>query len=141
MADARRPALKEMSIPFQFNAAGGVAYETSLTRIYGDHIKMIVMTALNERAMRPDYGSQTRTYLFENADDTLAQELATRLQDALERWEPNVQIVHVRPIMHAVTEGILEIEVAFRVPPSSTINTVTSQVVSGVESSTSQGSF
>lgn len=138
MPDARRLSVKEMALPFHFDATGGVAFETNIAKVYANHIKTVVMTAFNERAMRPTYGSPTRSYLFENADPALSQELAARVSDAVHRWEPAVVIEHVKPLRHEPNEGLIEIEIAFRVPPSTTVNRTTTQIIGGVSSTSSQ---
>jgi phage baseplate assembly protein W len=55
-----------ISLPFSFNANGGVSYTSDLTKIIQDRIVLAVMSSVDERIMRPNYGTYIRGATFEN---------------------------------------------------------------------------
>lgn len=52
----------------------------------------IVLTQKGERVMRPDFGSRTLSFIFENNDDTLAEALRTDLAVSIAKYEPRVAL-------------------------------------------------
>jgi uncharacterized protein len=77
---------------------------------------VILATYPGERAMRPEFGSRLRDFVFEPVTGQTRRAVATEVRAALERWEPRAEIDDV-----AVTEdptggeGLLHIEVHYRV--------------------------
>jgi len=58
-------------------------------------IRIILGTALGERAMRPDFGCAVRELLFEPAEAALPGRAEFYVRNALERWEPRVELDRV----------------------------------------------
>ncbi len=56
-------------------------------------ILLLLSTSLGERVMRPDYGCSLRQLVFAPNDDTTAGLAIHYVRQALERWEPRVEIV------------------------------------------------
>ena len=56
---------RAISLPFSFNSAGEVSYTEDLKKIIQDRVVLAVMTKLDERVMRPDFGSDVYSSLFE----------------------------------------------------------------------------
>lgn len=50
----------------------------------------IVLTQKGERIMRPDFGSQTLSFIFENNNDTLAEAIRSDLALNIAKFEPRV---------------------------------------------------
>jgi uncharacterized protein len=56
-------------------------------------ILLLLSTAPGERVMRPDYGCSLRHLLFSPNDDTTAGLAIHYVRQALNRWEPRIDIV------------------------------------------------
>jgi phage baseplate assembly protein W len=62
-----------IALPFSISAYGKVSSTTSQDKIWADRIRSAVGTALNERIMRPGYGTSIPYELFNNQDDVTAK--------------------------------------------------------------------
>jgi len=58
---------------------------------------MILGTIPGERVMLPEFGSNLPLLLFEPNDVILVQQVRDETARAVERWDPNIQIVGVAP--------------------------------------------
>ena len=79
------------AFPIQVNAKGGVKLQR-----YEDDIKeacrIILGTALGERAMRPDFGCAVYDLIFDPADSSLAGKIEFYVENALKLWEPRIKV-------------------------------------------------
>ena len=82
------------AFPVAVNAKGGNRFQR-----YEDDIKeackIILGTALGERAMRPDFGCAVYDLIFDPADSSLAGKIEFYVENALKRWEPRIEIKSV----------------------------------------------
>ena len=92
-------------------------------------MKNILTTRLGERPFEPDYGSRIYDSLFEMVDFITLDAAAASAREALEFWEPRVEILNVIPesnpdrneiqltiefyIVGAVSEGAQEASFVF----------------------------
>ena len=60
-------------------------------------MRNILTTRLGERPFEPDYGSRIYDSLFEMVDFISLDAAASSAREALEIWEPRVEILNVRP--------------------------------------------
>jgi phage baseplate assembly protein W len=58
-------------------------------------ILLLLSTSPGERVMRPEYGCELRKLIFSPNDDTTAGLAIHYVRQALELWEPRIQIVHL----------------------------------------------
>jgi phage baseplate assembly protein W len=58
-------------------------------------IHILLGTALGERAMRPDFGSPVHEMVFDPADAALTGKVRFYVRNALERWEPRIEVERV----------------------------------------------
>ncbi len=56
-------------------------------------ILLLVSTSPGERVMRPDYGCSLRHLVFSPNDDTTAGLAIHYVRQALERWEPRIEVL------------------------------------------------
>ena len=75
-------------------------------------IRVILGTALGERAMRPDFGCAVHELAFEPSDPTLPRRAEFYARNALERWEPRIEVEKVEATLDG--ERLL-VEVEYRV--------------------------
>jgi phage baseplate assembly protein W len=71
-----------------FNRLRLAAYEESVRQA----IWIILGTAPGERAMRPDFGCGLNDLVFELNNTATAGRVATTVRDALERYEPRIEV-------------------------------------------------
>ena len=58
-----------ISLPFSFNASGGVSYTQDERKVWQDRVLLTVMTSLGERLMRLEFGTVINSGLFQSVDD------------------------------------------------------------------------
>lgn len=55
-------------------------------------LQQIVLTGRNERVMRPDFGCDAYSFIFEPNDDMLGELIRTEVNAAIGRFEPRVVV-------------------------------------------------
>lgn len=78
-------------------------------------IYIILTTSPGERVMRPDFGSQLHELVFAPANSQTAALAERYATEALERWEPRIELVEVTATPNPGDLGVLLIEVAYRI--------------------------
>lgn len=80
-----------------------------------ESLRILLSTALGERLMVPDYGSQLARLVFQNINTTLATQLEDYVRQAILYWEPRIDVdeVVVRP--NATPDGVVLITVFYTV--------------------------
>jgi phage baseplate assembly protein W len=81
-------------------------------------IMLLLSTSTGERVMRPDYGCELHRLIFAPNDDTTAGLAIHYVRQALERWEPRVDILHLDADPNAEDPGRLDIFLEYRVLPA-----------------------
>jgi phage baseplate assembly protein W len=94
-------------------------------------VLLLLSTRPGERVMRPTYGCHLHRLVFSPNDDTTAGLAIHYVRQALERWEPRVDILHIdaSASTNAFYPGLLEIYLEYRL--RSTLHTET--LVYGVD--------
>lgn len=116
---------------FRFAGAGGWAGALGLTvtatggvaMVDGDEsirqaILLLLTTTPGERLMRPQYGSHLHRLLFAPNDQTTAGLAIHYVRQAVERWEPRVQVVEVDAAAAPDEPSRLDIRLRYRVRAS-----------------------
>ena len=88
-----------LQYPLVKTAKGIFAQKSSIDQIRCDLLQLL-LTNPKERVMMPDYGIPLRKYIFEQLDTSLLIELRQAIIDAIQLWEPRVEIKEV-----TVTQG------------------------------------
>lgn len=83
-----------LSFPPRVGADGRMQWSEGEENIR-EAIYVILMTQLNERIMLPQFGSNMRTLLFEPNTAATRQQIAEEIKDALNVWEPRIQVQSV----------------------------------------------
>jgi phage baseplate assembly protein W len=78
-------------------------------------ILIILGTARGERVMRPDFGSRLRELLFAPMNSSTRALAARYVTEALTAWEPRIDVVRVRAEPRGALEGVLDIDIEYRV--------------------------
>lgn len=114
---------REILIPFQVGADGGIAWTEDPVIQAIQHILSAVVTNPGERVMRPDYGVPLYESLFDADDPLHMADLRSNMVVALEKWVPNVQLVDITYEGTDRTQGMMQFNVNFRQVGSPVIRT------------------
>ena len=102
------------SFPLGTDATGGVALVTREREIE-QAIRLILGTACGERPMRPEFGCRIHDYVFGPATSTTAGQIAYDVREALERWEPRIEVAAVAVSFDAIESGTLYVDVGYTI--------------------------
>jgi phage baseplate assembly protein W len=78
-------------------------------------LMLLLSTVPGERVMRPDYGCDLRRLVFWPVDDTAAGLAVHYVRQAIERWEPRVEIVRLDAERNTAEPGQLDVILEYRV--------------------------
>jgi phage baseplate assembly protein W len=102
------------SYPLGTDATGGVALVTREREIE-QAIRLILGTACGERPMRPEFGCRIHDHVFGPASSATAGQIAYDVRQALERWEPRIELNEVEVSFDAIESGTLYIDVGYEI--------------------------
>jgi phage baseplate assembly protein W len=105
-----------ISLPFSFNASGGLGVTSDNKKIWQDRVVLVVMSYLNERVMRPDYGTHVRDFAFETVDDATFF-IKNEVQAGFSKWLPNLFLDDVTAVIDPV-DNILNITITYSYGPN-----------------------
>ena len=83
-------------------------------------VRVILGTEPGERVMRPDFGAGLRGLLFEPVSTSLVARVKHRVQQALVRWEPRIDVLDVSVSTDAADSGLLLVEIDYQVRATNT---------------------
>lgn len=98
--------------PLGTDATGGVAL-VAREREVEQSIRLILGTACGERPMRPEFGCRIHDHVFGPATSATAGQVAYDVRQALERWEPRIEVLDVGVGFDAIASGVLHVGVAY----------------------------
>lgn len=104
---------RAISLPFSFNQSGAISYTTDEKKIWTDRVVLTLMTRLNERVMRPTFGSEVPSAAFETMDGARVL-IQKSVAAAFSRWLPTLVLVGVEV---QEVDGELVADVTFRYIP------------------------
>jgi len=84
-------------------------------------IALILRTAKGERVMRRDFGSGLQTLVFEPMSAVTIFRVQHEVQDALQRFEPRIDVRNVNVKGDPTRQGVLLIDIQYRVRSTDTI--------------------
>jgi phage baseplate assembly protein W len=77
-------------------------------------IDNILRTSFGERVMRPEFGSNLHSMIFENTNSTMMDFLSRQLKDTIERWDNRVAIDELK-YFEDPDKNSISIEVSFAI--------------------------
>jgi hypothetical protein len=77
-------------------------------------ILLLLSTMPGERVMRPDYGCDLHKLIFSPNDNTTAGLAIHYVRQALDRWEPRIQVTHLDADPNPNEPGRLDIVLEYR---------------------------
>jgi len=81
----------------------------------GQAIELILGTAPGEREMRPEFGCAVHDLVFDTIDAQMIGKLETAIRNALDRWEPRIDVEGLDFDLGHVNDGQLIITITYRV--------------------------
>lgn len=102
------------AFPVRTDVTGSVALVTGEREIV-ESIRLILATAPGERPMRPEFGCAIHDLVFAPADATTAGRIAYQVRQALEAWEPRIELDEVQVGFGQAAAGILLIDIQYSV--------------------------
>ena len=103
-----------LSFPLQVDHRGAIALASGEEDI-AQAINLILSTAPGERPMRPEFGCEIHSYLFDTIDAETVAEMEAAVRAALARWEPRIEVEQVEFDLSDVNEGRLTFTVRYKI--------------------------
>ncbi len=85
---------KGISFPLRIGSEGRLAWSTGAQNIR-ESVQVILLTALGERMMLPQFGCGLQDYLFEPNTVTTRRMIEDTVRQALGHWEPRINLQSV----------------------------------------------
>ena|SRR5436190_1310900 len=105
--------------PILPDLAGGLAYASGDENVE-QSLKILLLTALGERVMRPDFGSKAGTLVFAPGSVQNLGLLETTIRDAVRDWEPRIDLEEVRAEPDLDDETQITVHIGYRVRQTNT---------------------
>jgi Bacteriophage baseplate protein W len=102
-----------LSFPVAVDRRGGIALAPCVSDVE-QAIEIILGTAPGERPMRPEFGCAIHDYVFETVDAHTLARLEADIHEALDHWEPRIDVTDIRFDLSEVDEGRLVIDITYR---------------------------
>lgn len=119
------PRIRSFAFPFR---KGDLAFPKSATDT--DAIKasviQIVTTMKGERVMRPDFGCNAFSYVFENDSQEFRIHAEREIRQSLSTWEPRIRVDSVQISSDDITEpGQILIDISYTILSTGEVATTT----------------
>jgi uncharacterized protein len=102
-----------IAFPLQVDRRGGIALAHDETDV-DQAIELILGTAPGERPMRPEFGCGVHDFVFDTIDAGTVARMETEIRNALDRWEPRIQVTTIDFDLDDVANGALVIGITYR---------------------------
>jgi phage baseplate assembly protein W len=112
-----------LAFPMQVNSRGEIALVSGAKDIE-QSIRIILGTRPGERVMRPTFGCKAHDLLFELRDATTASMLKKYVLDALNFWEPRIQVLQVDVLLDDDFDGSLQVEISYEIKTTHDVRSI-----------------
>ncbi len=82
-------------LPLHIDQIDGYALTKNFKEVARQNLKMVVLTNPGERIMLPSFGVGIKTYLFENADTIVFEEIEEKIRQQVRTYLPYVTIDNI----------------------------------------------
>ena len=89
---SKRKKVAGIAFPLSNTGTGGIFTANEGIKSIRDGIIQMLLTSRGERVMRPDYGGNLRTSVFEQNDPLLAEALKSNISENISVYEPRVVV-------------------------------------------------
>lgn len=87
-----------------------------------ESIRIVLGTSRGERVMRPDFGCRIDELVFAPNDTSTATLIAVNITEALEKWEPRIEVLNVNAVPDEEEGNKLNINIEYMVKSSNSKN-------------------
>jgi phage baseplate assembly protein W len=112
---------KAIALPFSINSFGKITDTTESKKIWADRVRSVVGTALRERVMRPEFGTDVPSSVFETTEDADAQ-IRTEVIAAFNSQLPSLTLDDVTSTFDEFT-GVMNVEIVYALPNDEVVST------------------
>lgn len=102
------------SFPPRLNSRGGIALVSNEEKI-AQSIRVILSTPIGQRVMRPTFGSRLHELIFAPANPETFGLAEMYVQDALNFWEPRIELMDVSASADEARSGTLLITIRYQI--------------------------
>ena len=102
------------AFPLTTDATGGIALVARESEIE-QAIRLILGTACGERPMRPEFGCRIHDHVFGATTSATAGQITSDVGQALQLWEPRIEVHHIDVSFDAVERGILYVDITYQI--------------------------
>jgi phage baseplate assembly protein W len=102
-----------LAFPLGVDWRGGLALAHD-ERDVEQAISIILSTAPGERPMRPEFGCGVHDYVFDIIDPSTLGHMEREIRNALDRWEPRIDVLDIDFDLETVPDGGLAITITYR---------------------------
>jgi len=118
MASARENDLNPdtkigLELPFARSRTGLFGLTETTLEQAGHNIKNLLLTAKGERVMQPDFGSDLRALLFEQADEDIEERIEETILESISTWLPYISVEKIDIIEDETTPNLMKINLNF----------------------------
>jgi uncharacterized protein len=103
-----------LAFPLQVDPRGALALARGEDDIE-QAIELILSTAPGEREMRPEFGCAVHDLVFDTIDAAMIGKMETAIRNALDRWEPRIDVMGLDFDLSSMDDGQLIITIEYRV--------------------------
>lgn len=116
-----------ISLPFSIDPYGKVSQTTDQSKIWADKVRSVIGTALKERVMRPTFGTDIPSAVFENQEDADA-----RIQELVSAsFNTQLPKLALQSVTNSFDQysGTLTVEVIYALPNEEVVSTTVGLIV------------
>jgi len=106
--------MKAISFPFTLDPFGKTTSSTNQKKIYQDRVLTLLSTAVGERPMRPTYGTNIATAMFEN-QGKIERAINDAIRSAISKWLPELTVNKIN-IVGFLDTGAVTVEINITLP-------------------------
>lgn len=108
-------------LPLARDPDDGIGLNKDFRDSVRQNIIMLLLTIPGERMMIPDFGVGLKTYLFEQDNEPLRQEISAKFREQLDRYLPFVDLINISYASQAddptISENTLVIGIEYAIVP------------------------
>ena len=105
--------------PILPDATGALSYVAGDLNVE-QSLRILLLTELGQRVMRPDFGSKAARLVFAPGSVQFLGQLETTVREAIRDWEPRIEVEDVRAEADPNDETHVNVRLAYKVRPTNT---------------------
>tara|TARA_Y100000034_G_scaffold112793_1_gene147108 strand:- start:1724 stop:2122 length:399 start_codon:yes stop_codon:yes gene_type:complete len=103
------------ALPFERDIEDGYVMNTTLSQVFKQNLKNLILTAPGERMMDPTFGVGLRNYLFSQNSYAVEENLRSRINQQVNKYMPFIKLSAVN-IGFDDTTQLLAISIEYHIP-------------------------